>query len=103
MEEPDMENMENRSSFTRADRSSLLILLVFALGLRCWQLPHAEVLARDSVNFIRIAWQLEHDDWKEVLKRANQHPLYPAAVATLSQIIRPWYPDDLPRAMQLSA
>ena len=35
------------------------LLALFAVGLRGWQLTHTEVAARDSIGFIRHAWQWE--------------------------------------------
>jgi hypothetical protein len=86
----------------RADLGLMAALVVLALGLRAWQLAHTEVAARDSIGFIRIAWQLEHGDLAAVLRASQQHPAYPATVAVFSHAVRPFFPDDLPRAMQLS-
>ena len=37
----------------------LLLLLVLAAGMRTWQLCQTEVATRDSISYIRYAWQLE--------------------------------------------
>ena len=58
----------------------LLILMLLVAGLRAWQITHTEVAARDSIGFIRYAWLLENsDDWKSVIKDAQQHPGFPLA------------------------
>jgi hypothetical protein len=87
----------------RTDVGCLALLFVVALALRAWEVTHTEVAARDSVGYIRIAWQLRHGDWHRVLPASAQHPLYPLAVLAASGPVRHFVPDDLPRAMQLSA
>ncbi|HTU88918.1 MAG TPA: glycosyltransferase family 39 protein [Gemmataceae bacterium] len=82
---------------------SLIVLVVLVVALRSWQIAHTEVSSRDSVGFIRIAWQLEHAPWREVMTTSPQHPGYPLAVLAMSRPVRLFLPDDLPRAWQLSA
>ncbi len=86
----------------RADLLFLALLALLTIGLRSWQLTHTEVTARDSIAYIRIAWELEHGNWTEVVKTASQHPGYPVAVRALSVPVRRFVP-DLATAMQLSA
>src|SRR5262249_49195146 len=66
-------------------------------------LCHTEVAARDSIGFIRYAWQLQHRPWQEVLPHAEQHPGYPVVLLGVSLPVRQFLhlPDAL--AMQLSA
>lgn len=85
------------------DFRCLLVLALFVVGLRCWQLTHTEVLARDSIGYIRIAWQLEHGDWRKVLPKSSQHPLYPLTVLATSVPVRHLVHADLARVMQVSA
>jgi hypothetical protein len=85
------------------DWRAIGLLALVAVGLRTWQLAHTEVASRDSIAYIRIAWQLGHDDWRHVIPRSSHHPGYPVAVLAVSHLVRPFVPDDLPRAMQLSA
>jgi hypothetical protein len=87
----------------RTDWRAIALLALIAVGLRAWQLTHTEVASRDSISYIRIAWQLGHGDWRTVLPRMDHHPGYPAAVLAVSYLVRSLVPDDLPRAMQLSA
>jgi hypothetical protein len=91
--------------FAWLDRRPLLLVAVLVgvtLGLRGWQLLHTSVTTRDSIGFIRFAWQLEHRPLADTLRGNPQHPLYPFAIWATSQGIRPWMSDDLPRAMERS-
>jgi hypothetical protein len=110
---------QNPGAFGRLDLGLLLALLLIAIGLRSWQLAHTEVAARDSIGYIRIAWQLEEEierqrahranpdkpegDWPKVIRSAAQHPAYPAALLVVSLPVRRWYGGELPLAMQWSA
>src|SRR5262245_56412760 len=85
------------------DGRRVAILVLLALALRVWQVWHTEVTSRDSIGYIRIAWQLEHEDWRQVLPNAPQHPLYPLAVLAASVPVRHYHGGDLAAAMQLSA
>jgi hypothetical protein len=87
----------------RWDWKPLVLLLLLALGMRAWQLTHTEVAARDSIGYIRIAWQLEHHSWVEVVRNAPQHPLYPLTVLAVSVPVRAVWHGDLADAMQTSA
>jgi hypothetical protein len=86
----------------RADLMYLALLVLVAVGLRAWQLTHTAVTARDSIGYIRIAWNLEHGYWPDVVRHSHQHPAYPVAVRAMSVPVRHVIP-DLARAMQLSA
>ncbi|MHB1422550.1 MAG: ArnT family glycosyltransferase [Gemmataceae bacterium] len=86
-----------------ADLRCLAILVVLVVGVRAWQITHTEVASRDSITYIRIAWQLEHGSWREVMPASPQHPGYPLAVLGMSLPLRQYFPDDLPRAWQISA
>jgi hypothetical protein len=82
----------------------LALLLVLAAGLRAWQVCHTEVTSRDSVGYVRIAWRLEHDDFRTAVCSAAQHPGYPLALLAVSVPLRRLLPEaDLPAVMQLSA
>ena len=86
-----------------ANLRCLVLLALLAVGLRVWQITHTEVASRDSISYIRIAWQLEHGGWRDVLAHAPQHPAYPLSVLAMSMPVRHYLPEDLPRAWQLSA
>jgi hypothetical protein len=87
----------------RADLPLLAVLVVVAVSLRGWQLSHTEVASRDSIGYIRIAWQLEHHPWGEVMRNAPQHPGYPLALLGMSLPVRSFARGDLATVMQLSA
>jgi hypothetical protein len=91
--------------WTSADWLLLGLLVLLAAGIRVWQLAHTEVAARDSIGFIRIAWQLHQHpltEWPGVLRHAEQHPAYPLTVLAASVPLRALH---LPEAdhMRLSA
>jgi hypothetical protein len=82
---------------------SLTILVMLVVLVRAWQITHTEVASRDSISYVRIAWQLEHDPWQQVMSSSPQHPAFPLAVLAMSKPVRRFIPDDLPRAWQISA
>jgi hypothetical protein len=85
------------------DTGSLVVLLLLAAGVRTWLFCHTEVAARDSIGFIRIAWQFEHQPWKKVLKGAEQHPGYPLLLLAVSKPVRYFRPGPDALVMQYSA
>jgi hypothetical protein len=85
------------------DLRCLVILVLLVVAIRGWQLTHTEVASRDSISYIRIAWQLEHEPWRKAMMESPQHPGYPLAVLGMSLPVRHYFPDDLPRAWQISA
>lgn len=86
-----------------ADLRCLAILVALVVAVRGWQIAHTEVASRDSISYVRIAWQLEHGSWLRVMPSSPQHPGYPLAVLAMSLPVRQYLPDDLPRAWQISA
>jgi hypothetical protein len=98
-----MEEQQSRASATKLlDLRNLAVLAALVLCVRGWQLTHTEVASRDSISYVRIAWQLEQGAWRRVMPSAPQHPGYPLAVLALSQTVRHFLPDDPPRAWQIS-
>jgi hypothetical protein len=87
------------------DGAALLVLLLLAAGLRLWLYCHTEVAARDSIGFIRMAWQLEHRPWKDVLndKESGQHPGYPVLLLCASVPVRQFLHGPESLVMQNSA
>jgi hypothetical protein len=81
----------------------VVLLLLAAGGLRAWHLRHTEVAARDSIGFIRIAWQMGHGDFREAVAHGEQHPGYPLAILGTSKIVREVSPADDAIVMQRSA
>jgi hypothetical protein len=74
-----------------------------AASIHTWLVAHTVVPARDSVGFIRYAWQLQHQSWLEVLKTSHQHPGYPVAILAASIPIRHFRGNSQCDAMVLSA
>jgi hypothetical protein len=95
--------MQTPAAGPKSDLFALLVLSVIAIALRGWQLTHTEVASRDSVGYIRIAWQLEHRNWSEVLPHAQQHPGYPLVLLAISWPVRQFIHADLATQMQYSA
>src|SRR5947209_1574292 len=78
-------------------------LLLAALALRVWQVETTAVPARDCIGFVRLAWEMEHGDWRAVVRAGPQHPGYPAAILGMSFVVRAFHPGPLPDVMQCSA
>ena len=89
--------------FWQRDAFWLAVIVLFTVGLRSWQIATTEVPARDSIGYIRLAWQLQHEDWRSVIKKAPQHPGYPIALLGVSLPLREVLPGSLADRMQLSA
>jgi hypothetical protein len=87
----------------RGDLYRLLVLVLLVAGLRAWQISHTEVTSRDSIGYIRIAWHLQHEDWREFLPRASQHPGYPVTILAAAWPVHHLLHADLPVVMQVSA
>jgi hypothetical protein len=87
----------------RGDLYAVLLLVLLAVGMRFWQVRHTEVMARDSIGYIRTAWQFEHRDWREVVRHSPQHPGYPASILAVSGVVRRYVSGDAVELMQLSA
>src|SRR5690242_19611882 len=85
------------------EAATLLVLLLLAAGLRVWLFCHTEVAARDSIGFIRIAWQLQHQPWANVLKESEHHPGYPVLLLLASLPVRHFVHGPDAVVMQVSA
>ena len=85
----------------RSDLTWIALLVLVAAAARFWQISHTEVLGRDSIGFIRLAWQLEHEPWSEVLHRAEQHPCYSLLILAVSLPVRALVAAPAPVAWQL--
>jgi hypothetical protein len=71
-----------------SDVGSLALLIVLALVLRSYLLWNTEVAARDSIGYIRYAWQLKQQPWQDVLRHTEQPPLYALALLGMSVPLR---------------
>jgi hypothetical protein len=81
------------------------LLLLVAVALRAWHLRHTEVAARDSIGYIRYAWQLDHHPWIETIRspKQEQHFGYPFAILAASHAVRHFVSGPETMVMQLSA
>jgi hypothetical protein len=71
--------------------------------MRVWQISHTEVVSRDTLTYIRMAWQFEQGDFCQVLRLSPHHPGYPLSILLVSKFVRPLVGNDLVLGMQLSA
>src|SRR5438105_107911 len=95
--------MDEPLSSPRRDWPLLLLLMLPALGFRVWQVKNTEVPARDCIGYVRMAWKMEHGDWRQVVHDGPQHPAYPVAVLVTSFVVRHVDSGPLPDVMQHSA
>lgn len=80
----------------------LLLLAALIVPLRAWLLYNTEVMARDSVGYIRYALRFEEKPYAEVLCAFDQQPAYPLAIWFTSMPLRAWG-GTTPEVMQWSA
>ena len=90
-------------SLLKSDISLLLVLLFLATAIRVWLIAHTEVTSRDSIGYQRYAWELEQDNWKQVLRKNVHHPLYPVTILAISGPVRQLVGGSEVTVMQLSA
>jgi hypothetical protein len=69
-------------------RSSLAGILILAALLHALGMARSPLPAQDGLKFIRIARQFQEQPWVEVVRRSDQHPLYPALVAIAEPCVR---------------
>src|SRR5438552_1549110 len=81
----------------------VLVLCVLAATLRLYLVWRTEVAARDSIGYIRYAWQLGHRPWADVLRDMEQPPLYALSVLAMSAPVHQVFQGPESTAMQLSA
>jgi hypothetical protein len=87
----------------RNDIGPLLVLLCLATAIRVWLICNTEVTSRDSIGYQRFAWELGHDNWKQVLRSNVHHPLYPVTILMISGPVRLMANDSEVAIMELSA
>ena len=80
--------MEERPDSRRGDWGRIALVALLAIGVRGWVITHTEVVARDSIGFIRYALQLEDEPLLQVIRRSEQHPGYPLSVMLVSKPVR---------------
>jgi hypothetical protein len=93
----------NGASSRWCDIGLIALLLLVAVVLRGWLVFHTEVLARDSIGYIRYALEFENDTWANVLRNNHQHPCYPLTILGVSVPVRAWTTLSEADAMTVSA
>lgn len=83
------------------DLALVLALVAFSAAIHAWLICHTEVTARDSIGFIRHAWELRHHPWREVLQDNPHPPLYPLTVLGMSSLVGRLAPGTELETMQL--
>src|SRR5947208_3156277 len=78
----------------------LLLLLALVVPVRGWLLINTEVMARDSIGFIRYALLFDQEPWGHVVRSIEQHPGYPFTIWLASLPARAWVGDLTPEIMQ---
>jgi hypothetical protein len=97
------QTLESSASSGWKDHHWILLGMVLVLLMRLWQLGHTEVASRDTLTYIRVAWQLEHGRLQPVLKQASHHPGYPATILAVAHVLQPLLGDDEAQVWQVSA
>lgn len=94
-----------RRPLDRIDLGLIAVLILLAAGMRLWQVAHTEVLARDSIGFIRMAHEMETLGWSAAITSPNalQHPGYPLTVLAVHRLGGSWLGDEPALAWQLAA
>ena len=99
---PETPVTQRQSQYWR-DAGLITLLMLIAVSHRGWLLYHTEVLARDSIGFIRYALEFETDSWPAVLRNNHQHPGYPLSILAVSVPVRALTTSPDADAMMLSA
>jgi Dolichyl-phosphate-mannose-protein mannosyltransferase len=61
----------------------ILVLFVIAAGLRIWHLATTEVTSRDSIHYMRMAWEMGHGRAISAIRNGEQHPGFPMALCAV--------------------
>ena len=61
---------------------ALLAGLLHAVGI-----ARSSVPAQDGLKFLRVAREFHSRPWAEVIRRSDQHPLYPASIALMQPVV----------------
>ncbi|GAC1450627.1 MAG: hypothetical protein NVSMB9_35180 [Isosphaeraceae bacterium] len=87
-------------------RRSLIAVVLLASALHAFGIRRAILPAQDGLKFLKIARAFQVELWFDVIRRSDQHPLYPALVAVAEPIVaavRGHGPDTWRIAAQLVA
>jgi 4-amino-4-deoxy-L-arabinose transferase-like glycosyltransferase len=84
-------SLERTATSYLRDGGLILLLGMLSVTIHAWLIRHTEVAARDSIGFIRYAWELEHQPWGQVVRHSHQHPAYPALLLAMSWPVRHYF------------
>ena len=73
-----------------ASRRLLVAIVLLAAALHAIGMARAILPAQDGLKFIRIAREFQTRPWIDVVRGADQHPLYPALVAVAEPLVSPF-------------
>ena len=70
-----------------ASRRLLVAIVLLAAALHAIGMARSILPAQDGLKFIRIAREFQTRPWIDVVRGADQHPLYPALVAVAEPVV----------------
>ena len=70
-----------------AGRRLLVGVVLLAALLHAISIGRSFLPAQDGLKFIHVAHQFQQDDWPDVVRETDQHPLYPALVAAAQPVV----------------
>jgi hypothetical protein len=73
-----------------AGRFSLHAVVLFAVVLHATAISQTTLPAQDGLKFIRIAHEFQKQQWADVVRGADSHPLYPALIALAEPLVVPF-------------
>jgi 4-amino-4-deoxy-L-arabinose transferase-like glycosyltransferase len=87
---------------SRSGRRRLVAIVVLAAVLHTVGIARTILPAQDGLKFIRIARQFQSLPPADVIRRSDQHPLYPALIALAEPLVA-WFAGDGPDAWRIAA
>lgn len=73
-----------------AGRRFLVAVVLVAAVPHAISISRSVLPAQDGLKFIHVARQFQKDTWPDVIRGTDQHPLYPALIATVEPVIAAW-------------
>ncbi len=70
-----------------ASRRPLVAIVLLAAALHAIGMARSILPAQDGLKFLRIAREFQTRPWIDVIRGADQHPLYPALVAVVEPVV----------------
>jgi hypothetical protein len=70
-----------------ASRRLLVAIVLLSAALHAIGMARSILPAQDGLKFIRIAREFQTRPWIDVVRGADQHPLYPALVAVAEPLV----------------